>query len=316
MTNPRPAETLYHVMWRTNQLCNYKCIYCFREGVDEARWREHPDCGKYAPDHLRSCFDNTGKRWRIHMTGGEPFLYPRFVELASGLAGRHQLSINTNLSTDNVRDFASSVPVRGVDVINATAHIREQEKRGDHGRFIDRVLLLQDRGFRVRVMYITYPPLLDRMTADMKMFKAAGIRECAVKVFRGEHDGRLYPCVYSSEQRALLQSHAPSLKEQAILDGKISFRGCRCLAGYRAFNMDIAGNLTRCSMLPAERGNLFQQDCRFDEAPGVCPARECICPYQGLKFTEKRRRFSDAVTLLAGRVSRKAVRTAKAILGK
>jgi hypothetical protein len=295
------TETLHHVMWRTNQLCNYKCVYCFREGVDEVRWQEHADCGRYTPDHIRSCFDNTGKRWRIHMTGGEPLLYPRFVELASRLAERHQLSINTNLSTDNIHDFASSVPVRGVYVINATAHILEQEKRGEGlKQFIDRAMFLQDEGFRIRIMYIAYPPLLGRMTADMKMFVAAGITECVVKIFRGCLDGRQYPGAYSPGQKALIRSHTPSLKEQAILDGSTSFQGRRCLAGHRAFYMDIAGNLTRCCTIPTGHGNLFQQDYRFDKAPGLCPAKECICPYQGLKFAEKRRRLVDTVARLAG----------------
>ena len=289
----RLTETLYHVMWRTNQLCNYKCVYCFREGVDEVRWQEHADCGRYTPAHISSCFNNTGKRWRIHMTGGEPLLYPRFVELASLLADKHQLSINTNLSTDNVNDFVSSVLVRGVYVINATAHIQEQEKRGEGlRRFIERAVFLQDKGFRIRVMYIAYPPLLGRMTADMEMFVAAGITECAVKVFRGWLDGKLYPGAYTPEQKALIRSHAPSLKEQAILDGRISFQGHRCMAGHRAFYMDIAGNLTRCCTIPTEHGNLFQQDYRFDEIPGLCPARECSCPYQGLKFAPR-----SAITL-------------------
>jgi MoaA/NifB/PqqE/SkfB family radical SAM enzyme len=251
------------------------------------------------------------------MTGGEPLLYPRFVELASLLAHRHQLSINTNLSTDNVHEFASSVPVRGVYVINATAHIQEQEKRGEGlRRFIDRALFLQDKGFRIRIMYITYPPLLDRMTADMKMFAAAGITECAVKVFRGGLDGKSYPGAYTPGQKAFIRSHRPSLKEQAILDGSTSFRGRRCMAGHRAFYMDIAGNLTRCCTIPTGNGNLFQQNCRFDEAPGLCPARECICPYQGLKFAAKRQRLRDTVALLAGRACNRAAHAARAILGK
>jgi MoaA/NifB/PqqE/SkfB family radical SAM enzyme len=227
------AETLYHVMWRMNQRCNYKCAYCFREGVDEARWQEHPDCGKYTPEHISSCFDNTGRRWRIHMTGGEPLLYPQFVELAVRLAARHQLSINTNLSTDNVFEFGCGVRVEGVYVINATAHIAEQEKRRDGiSKFIERALFLQDKGFRLRIMYVTYPPLLGRMQEDMRMFQASGIRECVAKVFRGWHEGKLYPGAYSSEQKALIRSQRLSRKEQAVLDCRTSFQWRRCTAGH------------------------------------------------------------------------------------
>ena len=317
-TSPEDCLTgkLHHVMWRMNQRCNYKCAYCFREGIDEARWQEHANCGQHAPSHISSCFNNTGKRWRIHMTGGEPLLYPRFVELASRLADRHQLSINTNLSTDCVHDFAACVPVPGVYVINATAHIQEQEKRGDSlRRFVDRAVFLQSHGFRVRIMYIAYPPLLNRMTADLKMFAAAGISECGVKIFRGCHDSKSYPGDYTPEQKAFVRSHPLSLKEQAILDGKNSFHGHRCIAGHRAFYMDIHGNLTRCCTLPTAYGNLFQQDYRFDESPGLCPARECVCPYQGLKFAEKQRSPLGSIARLTGRARKKATRAVKALFG-
>jgi hypothetical protein len=34
-------------------------------------------------------FDSTGYRWLLHMTGGEPGIYPQFVELCEALTERH-----------------------------------------------------------------------------------------------------------------------------------------------------------------------------------------------------------------------------------
>ena len=183
---------LYHIMWRLNQLCNYECAYCFRNGVDKDRLKEHSDCGKHSPERIAECFDNTQKTWRIHMTGGEPFLYPKFIDLARALVRNHQLSINTNLSTSNVYDFANEVPAPKVHAINASAHILELEKRKNATKsFLEKFLFLQDKDFRVKLMYITYPPLLNRLKKDITYFKAEGVKNLTIKIFRGQYEGQL-----------------------------------------------------------------------------------------------------------------------------
>ena len=294
MRNSRPNKTsgyakLYHVMWRLNQLCNYKCVYCFRDGVDEDRLKEHPDCGKYGPEKIAECFDNTQRTWRIHMTGGEPFLYPKFVELARALARNHQLSINTNLSTPNIYDFASEIPPSTVHAINATAHILELEKRGNAlKKFVEKLLLLQGNGFRVRLMYITYPPLLTRLKKDLNYFESEGIKDLIIKVFRGSYEGEIYPNCYSEEQIKFIKGLGLSRYERAILAGKNDFLGRLCSTGHKAFNMDISGNLTRCCSIEKKYGNLFEQNYHFEKSSIPCSARSCICLYQGIKFAERK----------------------------
>jgi len=259
-------SSLYHVMWRTNRACNFDCEYCFRSGVDVDRTREHPDCGAYSPDQIARCLDNTGKTWRIHMSGGEPFLYPQYVELAKALTRNHYLSINTNLSTPNVHDFAATVPPEHVHVINASMHVEELEKipRGVRS-FMERLLHLQVRGFNVRLMYITYPPFLLRMEKDLQHVQSLGVREIRIKVFRGWHDEKHYPRDYTVEETALIKRWPMS---------------------------DYSGDLTRCSTVPMRYGNLFEESYRFDKKPRPCPAPFCNCPYQGMKFATKKRASS------------------------
>jgi hypothetical protein len=80
--------------------------------------------------------------------------------------------------------------------------------------------------------------------------------------------------------------------------------------------MDIAGNLTRCCTIPAEHGNLFTQEYRFDATPGLCGAVECGCPYQGMKFADGRQRLSDKVAILAAKARTAARRMAGSVLGE
>jgi pyruvate-formate lyase-activating enzyme len=279
-------DSLLYMMWRLNQACNFDCAYCFREGVDTERRREHPECGRYSPSEIASFFDSTGRTWRIHMTGGEPFLYPKFVELARALSQRHQLTINTNLFTPNVRDFADSVPADRIHGIYATAHIEELDKRpGGMERFAQNCICLQDRGFAVRLKYIAWPPFLSRMETDIAYFQSKGIERIETKIFRGRYAGRSYPKHYTRRERKRLKSGNLSHYEQAILSEKPDFQGRVCMAGHRAFNMDIGGNLSRCCTISESYGNLFEQDYRLDGPPTPCPVNNCTCPYQGLKFS-------------------------------
>ena len=55
---PVSEESEYQVQWRLNERCNFRCAYCFREGRDQHRADEHPDCGKYSPEHIARSFDS------------------------------------------------------------------------------------------------------------------------------------------------------------------------------------------------------------------------------------------------------------------
>ena len=284
-----PRRPEFEALWRLNQSCNYRCEYCFRSGVDEYRQAEHPECGKYRPTQIAKAFDDTGKIWRIHMTGGEPFLYPDFVSLAKALTARHHISINTNLSTSNVYDFADQITPSSVHSINASLHLAERQKRKDGlERFIQCMLHLQKKGFNVRLMYITYPPLLSRLKNDLTSFRSQGISGIYVKVFRGRYENELYPAAFTKDQRALILSAGIPGDERAILQGETNFFGRQCVAGSKAFDIDISGNLTRCSAINKGYGNIFTGRYCFDEQASPCSSLFCNCPYQGLKFTQRK----------------------------
>src|SRR6266581_3924392 len=78
--------------WILMSTCNYRCVYCF--------WDTEALGRKIAPpahvQQLASFFDNSSLTWLLHLTGGEPFHYPQFVELCQLLTRNHFISINTN----------------------------------------------------------------------------------------------------------------------------------------------------------------------------------------------------------------------------
>lgn len=290
------AEFL-HMLWRINRRCNFRCAYCFRPGVNECQFEEHPDCRKHTAQFIADAFQKTGHPWRIHMTGGEPFLYPGFTELLAELQKCNEISINTNLS-QSIKPFMEQIDPKKIYAINATAHIAELEvKCGGLEPFVRRVLQLQDGGFYVQVFLISYPPELPQLAARIENLRKLGVQRLSVKIFRGDYAGKSYPGAFTKAERRQILAFGLSPYEEAILADRINFSGGLCDAGHSAFNMDVSGQITRCSTLTESCGNLFDGTFNPGPSPQRCPVRHCVCPYQGLKFSHeagksRRRTFS------------------------
>lgn len=174
--NGSSASDLFHMMWQLNDACNFNCIYWFRNTLELLRLGEHPFYGMYKPEHSAPCFDRTGKKWRIHMFGGEPFLYPDFIEPCFQLTKKHILSLNTNLSTESVFSWADMLSPEMVHSTNANVHIIERMKiEGGCGSFIEKVHYLQKKNFRVKAVYIAFPTLMERIEHDFEKLLSEGI---------------------------------------------------------------------------------------------------------------------------------------------
>lgn len=294
----------YQMLWITNQLCNFQCVYCsadpdlFLKGCPttkrEVARQESPEVGKYSAEHIAKCFDDSGKIWRIHlMGGGETFLYPQFLELAKALTQKHYIAITTNLSTPNVYQFADVIWPDRVLHITASLHVMEREKRKNGvEEFIRKMLYLQNKGFNVSVHHVTYPPLFPRLLKDVHYFKAQGIENFYLRPFQGVYGERLYPESYTNEEKALINSCTMDAREVDMMT--INAFGRICYTGYNSFGMDHAGNLSRCMSSSKKYGNFFTGRYHFDESPRPCPVRLCRCPllYEGYIKAHKGSLFS------------------------
>ncbi len=273
--------------WVLNQRCNFTCDYCFY--TKNYLSKEHPDCGRYSPGHITDCFDRTNKQWWIYMNGGEPFLYPDFIDLCNQLTQNHYISINTNLSTSNCLEFAERINPKNVYSIEASLHISEREKRTGLAKYLKYFLNFHDKGFPIQVVYVTYPELLDRIEEDIKMLKGEGIQFINLKIFRGYFKSKFYPKAYSNEERELIARFALDKNEIDIMEKSHSFFGKSCKAGYDFFVMDAAGDVRRCSSSVKSYGNFFENSFTYDNSPRPCPFLICGCPIEGINRTSKKR---------------------------
>lgn len=275
--------------WHLLNTCNYRCSYCFfAPETLGAKLTTYADTNTWG-----SSFDRTGKTWLVHLTGGEPGIYPRFVELCRSLTRRHLISLNSNLTHSSFFQFARSIDPQRVSFINAGLHLKEREERGDITRFIDHATLLQDSGFRLLISIVATPEALLRFEEAAERLRPANLFPIP-KLFRGTFNGKLYPEAYSDNERKAFRNYAsqardfyeninkrwsgqPSidiLNDDRYLEGLPNYNGRMCSAGSRFVQIYPNGDVFRCGGLDFQ-GNLLAGTVAFRLGAEPCTTQHC-----------------------------------------
>jgi MoaA/NifB/PqqE/SkfB family radical SAM enzyme len=279
--------------------CNFRCAYCFIPSAALGA----PILRYGTADEWEEGFNATGKTWLIHVTGGEPFVYPGFVELCQKLSRRHYLSINSNLAHRSVDEFAEAVDPGRVHYINAAVHFEERQKRAGLGVFIGRVQKLQDAKFNVLVSLIMTPEMV---AAYPEFSTFVGTHGLALipKVLRGRYQAIPYPAAYTPDQRARIQEYLLEARSRyaevlarmgepptidMFSDGRFlgpsygrGYRGKLCGSGYNFVMIHPNGAVVRCGS-GEQLGNLLQKTVRLLRSPKPCDTE--YCPYFCEKYT-------------------------------
>ncbi len=109
------------ITWHINDNCNFRCDYCHT-------WLSSKTQEPIKVSRLSEGLRTLGNDWVFLISGGEPFLEPNFIEICQELTKKHFLALNTNLSLNNIYDFADQVDPERTIFINAAVHIIEREK--------------------------------------------------------------------------------------------------------------------------------------------------------------------------------------------
>ena len=207
----------------------------------------------------------------IMITGGEPSIYPNFIELVDELSRIHTIKVTSQLSGD-MYTFARKINPDRV-MLDMNFHPRESKLEP----FIRKVLALKKNGFSGGVCYLAYPPQMDKIDYYRQKFEEKGIN-FALAAFWGNYNGKKYPQAYTQEERELI---APFIgnpdRIKYHLEGKKT-KGKLCRAGYCYASIKANGNVTRCGPLSHKSiGNFFDRDFKLYDRPMPCEAEVCPC---------------------------------------
>lgn len=277
---PEPERGV--ISWNMNTSCNYRCSYCTQRFID--------DRGRWADDVPRflTAFGRLPGRWEVKMSGGEPFVHPRFDEIVAGLAALgFRISVVTNFSASRDK-LAAFLDAAGehLGVVSCSLHLqyvsiddagaRDRGPRDTLSSFLARARFVQERlpaGGSICVTCVATRDNLPRLAELRARFDEAGL------VFK----------VQPEKQGREIIDYAPHERTQLYalgghnLTGSIApdYGGQPCWAGAKYFIVDDRGLAFRC--YPARRyriealGNLLDPSFSLADTPQPCRYRYCNC---------------------------------------
>ena len=261
--------------WDIHWVCNYRCPYCWFYD----QWAQIKSRNRTLPvAELIKAWNNIHTRYgtvKVSITGGEPFLYPNFVEFIKELSQMHGVEIITNLSTD-IRQFVEVIDSQNVKV-NPSFH----PLFATLDKFIERALLLKERGMLQCVSYVSWPPQIPRIDYYTQQFAHHGI-SISLQSFFGQYQGRRYPDAYTEEEKHIISPQLGDRGGKPFQTEPLKTKGKLCAAGQRYGVIQPDGTVLRCGGINSSKGlsrvgNLFEDGFRLFDHPSPCTFEICPC---------------------------------------
>lgn len=256
-----------YIMWNMTRKCNYRCGYCYFPHDNS------PVDFTLPVEKILAFLDARGEQWRVGMTGGEPFIYPKFLEICEALTQRHVLDLDTNLSVSGkIRQFAERIDPGKVHSIYAGLHIEERERNKGVEAFIKNYHTLKSRYFNIIVNYVLHPRLLPRYEDDAAFYAERGV-PLKPRPFKGVFEEKKYPQAYDERARGYFAGHAGAGKKVVF-----NFKGVPCEGGRSFVRLEPDGTIFKCAGDRSVLGNILNDFTLSDEA---APCQTLKCPCRG-----------------------------------
>lgn len=254
--------------------CNYDCSYCsgsqgLKEGFGRLGEKENMK-------RVLKFFKKRGP-WHIGLVGGEPMIYPYFLEFCENLTeDNHKLSIITNLSKP-IDQFISKI--KPEDVISINCSLQPKGEKNVR-TFINKVKKLKKAGFSVQVSYVATPERVGHIMGYFKTFKEIDI-PFLVQPLIGIYDQKKYPWNYTESEKSLIRKYQLSVANISALEnpGGRKTTGKKCKAGFSYLYIDArSGDIFPCQNLRNKIiGNIYNDELILFPKEIICSAKTCSC---------------------------------------
>ena len=259
--------------WDIHWVCNYRCPYCWFAG----KWDELKNQNLYLePKNLLSFWKNIHDKYgtvKIAITGGEPFLYPGFIDVIKEICRFHKIEIVTNFSCD-IEDFISQTDLENIE-IRPSFH----PLFADFDAFAKKMILLKKKKPNQEVSYLAWPPQTPKIKYYYDKFAQYGI-SMFVQSFFGEYKGVRYPDGYSDEEREVILPFIGARGGKPFQTEPLKTKGRLCSAGYRYGVIHPDGAIFRCGGINSANsqiGNLSDKNFELLKERSPCTSEICPC---------------------------------------
>ena len=109
--NYAPKDNWLRIEWNLGKRCNYDCSYCGSDIHDRESSHLSLEVIEKTVKQIASVAGSQGKECRISLTGGEPFVHPKIIEILKIIKenGINKISVTTNGSVP-LKKYAESIP--------------------------------------------------------------------------------------------------------------------------------------------------------------------------------------------------------------
>jgi MoaA/NifB/PqqE/SkfB family radical SAM enzyme len=259
------------IEWELTTRCNYDCSYCTQRTYAGLHWG---DCSNETVDAVLSLLRAREGSWLVKLSGGEPFLHPRFIEITEAVTRMsHRVATTTNFSVPHriLEQFLSAAGLH-LDYVTASLHL---EQVRDVQAFVDKARWFQSAkptAARFVVTTVGIESDLPRLQHLVHQFADAGIAfEVAPR-----KDGSRYAQYTDPEFVEFMNSHPLSHVEE--IRGR-RMLGTMCHTGSLFVRITLDGDVLRCYNIQPRfaLGNVLRGDFRWMDGPKPCLARRCTC---------------------------------------
>jgi hypothetical protein len=291
--HPLPISS---IEWELTSRCNYDCSYCTQRQYAALSWG---DCRDDVVDAVLNLLRSRPGSWLVKLSGGEPFLHPRFLEIAGSVAGMgHRISTTTNFSVpQRVLERFLAVCGDRLDLVTASLHpsqVRDldgfiekarwfQSSKPVSSRFIVTTVGVESDLLRLQVLARQFDTLAIP-------FEVAPMKDGAQ--FVTYHDPAF---VRFMESRPL--RHVDEIKGARML-------GTVCHTGAQFVRITLDGDALRCYNLQPRfaMGNVVDGSIQWLKEAKPCLAKECTCTVPANRHMIEYGNRVDAASLAADAV--------------
>lgn len=267
--------------WNLILECNYRCSYCWFDG----QWEELKSKTLPTIRELIKHWDSIHKKYgsvNINVLGGEPFLYPNFIELVKELSDMHSLAITSNLSQD-INTFVKKIDSSKVQLGGSFHPLFVK-----FDTFVKKAVILKDNGFSDQVVYVAYPPQIKQVNYYKTKFEHVGL-SLSIFTFWGEYNGINYPAGYTDEEKEIIGPYIGDRcgEKFQIIPKKV--KGLLCNAGHRHAVIGLDGHVNKCGGADPHIviGNFFDENFKLLDKPQLCNSEYCPCNEWAFLLVEK-----------------------------
>jgi len=261
--------------WNITFSCNYRCPYCWFHG----EWQNLASKNRYfSVKELIEYWERIYRRYGsvvIDILGGEPFIYPNFIELVQELSNIHKVNVATNLSCD-IKRFAENI-----DPLKVGIRITFHPMFAEFDTFLKRALFLKEHNFGANVTYLAYPPQIGLIGDYKERFASEGLNLCLL-TFWGKYKELDYPEGYTKEEKEIIAFDVDNRCGEKFQVTPQEVKGKLCRAGQRYAVIFPDGATVRCgggasSDSDISMGNFFDEGFQLLNDPLPCSSKYCPC---------------------------------------